>query len=54
MTRAQPAQFEPIEPYYLSYSKVEDLYAFTHRYDGKLLGTSKEFLSTFLERCRAA
>ena len=54
MTRAQPAQFEPIEPFYLSYSKVEDLYAFIHRYDGKLLGTNKEFLSTFMERCRAA
>ena len=54
MHRAQPAHFEPIEPFFLSYSKVEDLYAFIHRADGKLLGTSKEFLSTFMERCRAA
>ena len=54
MTRAQPAQFQPIEPLFFSYSQVEDLYAFIHRHNGKLMGTGKEFLNTFMEPCRAA
>ena len=54
MTRAQPDQFQPIEPLYFSYSKVEDLYSFIHRCGGKMPGVSKEFLCTFMERCRAA
>ncbi len=54
MTRAQPIQFQTIEPLFFAYSHVEDLYAFIHRHNGKLMGTNKEFLNTFMERCRAA
>ena len=54
MTRAQPIQFQSIEPLFFAYSHVEDLYAFIHRHNGKLMGTNKEFLNTFMERCRAA
>lgn len=54
MQRSQPDQFALIEPFFLPYSQVEDLYAFIQRHGGKLSGTNKEFLSTFMERCRAA
>ena len=54
MNRSQPDHFAPIEPFFFPYSQVEDLYSFIHRHDGKLLGANKEFLSTFMERCRAA
>lgn len=54
MQRSQPDQFALIEPFFLPYSQVEDLYAFIQRHGGKLSGTNKEFLNTFMERCRAA
>lgn len=51
MERSHHAQFREINPLYLSYSKVEELYSFTRRLNGVIQGADKKFLFNFMEPC---
>lgn len=51
--RANPSQFGELNPYYMPYSNVEELYSFTQRHRGMLKGVGKDFLMTFMEPCRS-
>lgn len=52
MQRSQPEQFEELDPQFMPYSNVEDIYSFIGRHGGKLRGVKKDFLMGFMEPCR--
>lgn len=51
MERSNHEQFREINPLYLPYSNVEELYSFARRRNGFIRGADKKFLFNFLEPC---
>jgi type II restriction enzyme len=50
MIKISEEQFEELNPFYFSYSQVEELYSFVSRYKGKIKGVKRDFLQTFMEK----
>lgn len=51
MARAYHGQFREIAPWFLPYSNVEELYAFSKKRKGVIRGVQKDFLFNFMEKC---
>ena len=51
MERCNHEQFRELNPMYLPYSSVEELYSFARRRNGYIRGADKKFLFNFLEPC---
>lgn len=51
MERSHHEQFREINPMYLPYSNVEELYAFSRKRNGIIRGADKKFLFNFMEPC---
>ncbi len=51
MARSNHAQFQEINPLFLPYSNVEELYSFVKRRSGRIRGVDKKFLFNFMEPC---
>lgn len=51
MERSNHEQFRELNPMYLPYSNVEELYSFTRRRNGYIRGADKKFLFNFMEPC---
>ena len=53
MERSHRWQYREIAPWYLPYSAVEELYAFSRKRKGVIRGVSKHFMFNFMEPCFA-
>ena len=53
MERSNRWQYREINPWYLPYSAVEELYAFSRKRKGVIRGVDKRFLLNFMEPCFA-
>lgn len=51
MERSCHWQYQELDPWYLPYSSVEELYSFSRRRNGIIKGANKQFLSNFMEPC---
>lgn len=51
MERSNHWQYREIQPWYLPYSNVEELYAFSRKRKGRIRGVNKSFLFNFMEPC---
>ena len=51
MERANHWQYREIDPLYLPYSNVEELYSFSRRHNGVIRGVTKHFFYNFMEHC---
>ena len=54
MERSHHQQYRELDPWYLPYSNVEELYAFSRKRHGVIRGIDKHFLFNFMERCLMA
>ena len=51
MERSNHYQYLEIDPWYLPYSNVEELYSFSRKRNGIIRGATKQFLYNFMEPC---
>ena len=54
MDRSNHEQFRELDPWYLPYSKVEQLYSLSRKHSGTIKGVNKSFLFNYMEKCLTA